>query len=69
MKIYQHKQTKVFMSENDYNHLSSDEQNEMELCTFNPNKTSRTENGLVDMIIGVNGRIRQFKSVTYGGNK
>ena len=53
------------MSENDYNHLSSDEQNKMELCTFVPNKTSRTENGLVDTVIGVNGKTKRFKEPNY----
>lgn len=65
MKIYRHKYTNVLMSENDYNHLSSDEQNKMELHTFVPNKTSRTENGLVDTVIGVNGRTKRFKEPNY----
>jgi hypothetical protein len=71
MKIYQHKITKAFMSENDYNHLSTREKNEMELlenCTFNPNKTSKTQNEFVDVIIGVNGKTR-IKNETYGGDK
>jgi hypothetical protein len=40
MKIYQHKYTKVLMSENDYNHLSTREKNEMVLYdeTFNTNE-------------------------------
>jgi hypothetical protein len=40
MKIYQHKITKVFMSENDYNHLSTREKNEMVLYnkTYGSNK-------------------------------
>jgi aspartate/tyrosine/aromatic aminotransferase len=71
MIIYQHKHTKVLMSENDYNHLSTREKNEMVLlenCTFNPNKISKTENEFVDVIIGVNGKTR-IKNETYGGNK
>ena len=68
MKLYRHKQTNVLMSEHDYNHLSSNEQQQMEIVekhTFIPNKTSRTENGLVDTIIGVNGRTPRFKSGPY----
>jgi len=35
MKIYQHKHTKVFMSQNDYNHLSTREKDEMVLYNSN----------------------------------
>jgi len=56
MKIYKNKDTGVLMSEHDYNHLSNEQQSKMELHTFKPNKISRTRDGFVDTVIGVNGR-------------
>ena len=41
MKIYQHKYTKVLMSEHDYNHLSTREKNEMVL--YKPTKDIHNE--------------------------